>query len=387
MKRILIIRHASCEHIQRFLKSLASVKDSTMEIDLFSPTFSVSVSAEDLGLNNIYHLNVSSWKQKICRLRKLGVLFIQKEIESYLEQLLLSKKYDLVNVHYLPNNVNEYVNIAHKCGVKIMLTPFGSDVLRANKIKTFFLNKAIAKSNYISFPKAIGFADKLVKRFNISTSKIIDLGYGSETISSILSIEGKYTRKELVEMLGISYSDYYITCGYNASLAQHHSEIIEAIAKNKELLPSNYCLLFPLSYGADKDLIKSTVDELCEKYDLKYSLFLNYLSVEQVAALRLITNLFIHVQDTDAYSASLQEFLLTKACVINGKWLEYPSLERFGFPYYQCESLNNLSNDIRNVVLGKYDSIVLHNEVREEICNNAWDRKIIAWKEFYNTIY
>ena len=46
--------------------------------------------------------------------------------------------------------------------------------------------------------------------------------------------------------------------------------------------------------------------------------------------LRLCADVFILAIRTDAFSASMQEYLYAGACVIKGAWLGYPQLEDMG---------------------------------------------------------
>lgn len=57
-----------------------------------------------------------------------------------------------------------------------------------------------------------------------------------------------------------------------------------------------------------------------------YSIIEDFLSEEQVSALRLIGDVFIQLQTTDALSASTQEHIYAGARVIVGSWLPYSFL-------------------------------------------------------------
>lgn len=46
--------------------------------------------------------------------------------------------------------------------------------------------------------------------------------------------------------------------------------------------------------------------------------------------LRLCADVFILAIRTDAFSASMQEYLYAGACVLKGAWLGYPQLEDMG---------------------------------------------------------
>ena len=383
MKRILIIGSWNTTHVRRFISVLIREAYTNLIIDAYDPRFEDSIKY-DIPVNHVYSSGVkTNWFYKI---RKIGTYFFERRKLNRLKNLLEINHYDLINIHQIPHNALEYVRVAHRCNTKIMLTPFGSDVLRVSKIYKKSLSRAFHEADYVSANLLTGFADKIKTQYNIPESKLINLGYGSETITAILEQKGKINRKQQVAMLDIPYSNYYITCGYTASMAQRHSLMIEAIKANKDLLPKDYCVLIPLSYGPAKEQLKIELSTQCIEAGLNYRIIEDYLTVEQVAALRLITDIFIHIQPTDAYNASLQEFILAGAKCINGKWLDYPSLERHGAPYYVCDSLEDLPKVLKGVLCNELPELMISNDVIEEIEGNAWVKKIQQWITFYTNI-
>ena len=384
-KRILIVGSWRTTHVRRFLSVLCREKDSDLIIDSFDPRFDDN-QGNECGVDNVYRIQTSSLMRKIYSIRKVGTLFLERKKLKQFESLLLTNKYDLVNIHFLPFNTCEYVKIAHRHGIKIMLSPCGSDVLRVKRIYMSSLKAAFEKTDYVGISTKTGFYTKVKELFNIDDTKFVDLGYGSETLSAMLEMEGKYTREQFAEMLSLPKSSYYICCGYTASVAQRHSVMIDAIYKNKHLLPSDFCMIIPLSYGPDKEMLKSKLNSQCCEFGLNACFLTEYLTNEQVAALRFVSDLFIHIQPTDAYNASLQENLLGGTNIINGKWLEYPSLERHGKPYYICDMPENLPKIILEVIEGSATRAELHKDVLDEIINNSWSLKIKKWVSFYNIV-
>lgn len=382
MRRILIIGSWGTTHIRRFLRILCENKDECLIIDSFDPRVDEN-QGNECNVNNVYRVKVFPLQNKLYSIRKVGTYFFMKKKVNTFDQLLSDNHYDLVNIHFLPADTEEYVKVAHKHGVKIMLTPLGSDVLRLNKIYMQSMKRAFAKADYVSANFITGFCSKVKDMFSISNEKMVNLGYGSETLTSIIEIKGKYSREQLCKKLNIPCSPYIICCGYNASKAQHHEAIIDAINANRNLLPDGFRLLFPLSYGPNKAELPELIKMHCEQLGLPYILLTDFLSVEQVAALRFITDLFIHVQTTDAYSASIQEFLLADTEVINGSWLSYPSLESHGLPYHVIESIDGLPAMINCILKGNEPKPFLSAKAEYEIRSNAWSERIKSWIDAY----
>lgn len=384
MKRILIVGSWGTTHVRRFLRILCENKENLI-IDSFDPTFDHS-RVNECGVDNVYRLEASAFSQRIYKIRKIGTLLCERHTVNTFDHILSNNHYDLVNIHFLPANTEQYVKVAHKHRVKIMLTPLGSDVLRVKKIFIPTLKRAFVEADYVSGNIVTGFCQQVKKMFSVPDNKIKNLGYGSETISSIIEMKGKFSKQQMCEMLSIPFSPYYICCGYTASLAQHHDIMIDAIAKNKDLLPEGTRLIIPLSYGPAKEALKKSVAKQCEQYGLPYTLLTEYMTVEQVACLRFVSNLFIHIQPTDAYNASLQEFLIADTEVINGKWLPYPSLEEHGIPYHILSSIDDLPREIEKILSHEGLRPQLSKEAEDEIIGNAWNKKIKDWVDAYKTI-
>ena len=384
MKRILIIGDWKVDHIKRFLNVLNQEKDENLIVDFLDTNLSETEIYKIDGINNIYRIQLNKLDQIICTIKKIKPFVIKQKKIQLLKSIFKQNHYDLINLHQIPIDAYKYIHIAHKYGIKTMLTPFGSDVLRITpKIKKY-IQIAFNKTNYVTGDLSIGFTETISKLFNIQPHKLIDLDYGSNTIEAIIKIKNKYSRKDLVDYLNIPYSSYYITCGYNASTGQQQATIIKAIAKNKHFLPKDYLLIIPLTYGIEKEKLYKELKSLCEQLDIKATFITQYLSVEQVASLRLITDLFIHIQITDAYNASLQEFLLAGTECINGKWLEYPTLTHYGNPYHICNDTNSLAPLIKEILCRDVLPPKIDIRLIQETSQNTWSNRILAWKQFYS---
>ena len=185
----------------------------------------------------------------------------------------------------------------------------------------------------------------MLRVFNLNKEKIITFDLGSEAIDYILANKDTINNSEAKRKLGIA-NMFAITCGYNASPAQQHVLMIDAIYKIKDQLPSDLILLFPFTYGGDeeyKKMIKKHVMDL----NLKALFVEEFLEMPDLFNLRQATDLFIHIQITDANSTSVGEYLLCEKKVVNGAWLKYDELEKSGvIPYFIVNDIATLDQDL-----------------------------------------
>lgn len=381
-KRILIVSSWSIIHIKRILGLLDKATEPDFCIDFLDTSMS---STSDYGLMNV---NVTTlYKNKVeimfSNIPKIRVYVNRGSIKKTLNCLLREKHYNVVNFIFLPNNIHDYVRICDKYSVKSMLSPAGSDILRCPSRYLKSMQDAFNSATYISIRKDIGFYNEIRKRVLFDEDKVVGLSFGSNVVSSILKLKNTISKEQMFEFLGIPQSSFVICCGYNGYKEQRHSLMLKAIAANKEYLPNDYLVIVPLTYGDETGMNRTELENLSFELALNTRFLCEYLSDDQVACLRLLTDLFIHIQTTDAYNGSLQEFLLADTECINGSWLSYPTLEKNGLPYYSLQTIDSLDILLYEILNHKLQKPIIHPDVIKEIESNSWNERIKQWVRFY----
>lgn len=384
-RKILVIGRSDSIFITRLLQAINALGQNCLEIDVFdNHHFQEDVTHTEIPYT-VYGVKMPKWCKALLRIPVLRI-FIRIIFERRtLERLLGRERYVSLNVQELPFYSLMYVRCAHSHGIKSILTPIGSDALRVKGRAERLLRRGFDQTDYVTITAHSGFAAKVVDKFKIDNDKVIDLSYGSDAISEISRMKGHYSREELARMLDIPYSDYYICCGYNAHMAQNHIEMLQAIAANAAFLPKDCIILFPLGYGPGKQ-VRAQLEQANQEYGLHIVYMMDYLSPSKVAALRLITDLFIHIQITDAHCFTMREFLLADTKVINGRWLSYPELEQYGMPYYECADKNSLQNVLESFFKRELPVIECPNELKKMIQQSSWESVAKRWADFYSVI-
>ena len=385
MKRILVTGKSDSIFINRLLKNIHELGCSELEIELFD-NHHYSDELPNKGFPyRVHGVEMPKWCRKLVKIPVLRI-FIRMLFEyTTLKKILSNGCYDAINIQELPFYSWIYVKCVHKHGIKAILTPIGSDALRVKGWTSMLLQKGFDMTDYVTITADSGFAEKVIGKFNINRNKIRDLSYGSDAISEIILMKRLHSREELAQMLNIPYADYYICCGYNAHRAQNHADMLRAIAANAEILPKGYKVLIPLGYGGGNPIRKELEQENI-RFGLDIVFLMDYLSPKEVAALRLITDLFIHIQDTDAHCFTMREFLLAETQVINGRWLSYPELEQYGLPYYVCESKDTLKDTLAAYFKGALPPIQCTAELKRSLQQSSWNNVAQCWLDFYTRL-
>lgn len=375
----------SSDHMLRHIKYCDARKDNNILIDVFMTTINESVNVfKREGAGKVFGVKVPKIFNTLLRLPRISdYVRISHQINAY-RKVLSGNKYSLVCIHQLHPYTLAFTKIAKKHGLKVMLCPWGSDVLRANAQHKKKLKKAFALADFVSSDLSFGFTDKYVNMYDVSRTKLVEGGYGSEVVSSIDNQKGRLSKNDIALEFNMPLDRYYITCGYAATRAQKHINMIEAVGANTSIFPRKPFLVFPFTYGPDKAngyLVE--LEQKCQQKGLDYCFVKDYMSIEKVARLRLLSDLYFHILPTDVCSSSLIEYILAGSICINGKWLDYPSLEKYQMPYYICNSLEELPEVIKRVFEKENPQIDIMEGTMHIILSGNGENRINKWYEFY----
>lgn len=329
-------------HMIRFVRNLKRVNPNAV-IDAFTLVqVGKDVPDDYLSCYREYKIvNFPSVLHKIPFLRSLEIIYYyKKQFRTFIN----GRHYDIVNIHF-PSYLMRYIlKDLRSAADNIVVTPWGSDVYRISERKRKIVQNVFDVADYVT-GHGDRFTHDFMRIFNIPQHKFVYADIGSETIDYIVDNGLKCSTSDAKKKLGIGDS-YVITCGYNASRAQQHKKIIEAVERIKQELPSNLVLIFPLTYPDDKSYVNELRTEVAQM-GIKALFFTEYLDLSNLLIVRQATDMFVHVQTTDANSASLKEYLLLGKNCINGSWLLYDDIEEKNYkPYYTVNSLDSLHNII-----------------------------------------
>ena len=319
----------------------------------------------------------------------LKSLVIRYKQNRFFAKLSKDHKYDIVNVHFPKWHLSYAYKYLRSMSKNLLVTPWGSDVLRIKDPKEYKpLGKLYRRADYIINSPTTPLGLKIRQEFKVNPDKFVGNFFGSDIIDYALTEGESISQEEAKKRFGIE-GRYVITCGYKRKKEHRHKEIMAAIYQNRDKLPKNLSLLFPMTYGNGR--IKSEeayVEECkqeCEKYGFHGVFVTDFLSIEDMYKLRKATDIFIHVQPTDASSGSLQEYILCDKKIIHGSWIKYEDLEAykplFYFPVHNLDELGE-------VIVKAYnsDKIDIPQGVIDYVKSSGWEYRINKMNEFYMSI-
>lgn len=369
-KSILIIAPLD-KHLNNFSKHLQEIKSDEYSVDHFALSYGGKNAAFRETLYLQKHFQAFFYRYFAALLMYIDVVLTFRKIKA---------QYDLVNIHFVTLHSFFLLPLLKKKAAKLMLTPWGSDVLRVNHpVVVWCLIKLYTAADYVTLAN-IRFRQDVLKKFNFNPKKIVDLSYGAEMIDVIA--EEPVEAGEAKRRIGIPDS-FIITVGYNRSPLQNHRSIIQAIIACKDQLPANLCVAFPFTYNGTLEPYKTELKSILDEAKIDSVFFESFLENEKLRDLIYATDLFVHAQETDANSASLQEYLLAGKTVINGSWLQYDQLEKVTKPYYLADDPNCIQQTLQEVITSNFQSKVEPYH-QYEIRKFGWKQKAKEWNQFYS---
>ncbi len=312
----------------------------------------------------IVHILPTSFSYKSTKAKVVGVkvpkLIVNKKFRGsdkliffftilwIIKQYLFGNRYDTIQIHYLILSYNKLIYLFKLISNNIVGVFWGSDLFRQKKENYAKLHQICLKCNVLNFSTET--MEEFYKK-NISflpeKIKISRCRFGLSNLSIIDSLRNQ-TKLSLIKHLGISeeyLSKKIITIGYNGKREQQHLKVIESL---KELSNKNdYLLLFPVTYGKNAMYIDEIKSKALES-NFESVFFESYLTDEKVAALRLLSDVFIQVQITDALSGSTQEHLYAGSFTIVGDWLPYKVLQESGVVFNSVRSISEINGVIKS---------------------------------------
>lgn len=320
-----------------------------------------------------------------CKYRWLRFLMIKHKQRKFFSLFCKNKKYDIVNIHFANRYMSYVYNYLRSMTDNLVLTPWGSDILRRDSIALKQLSKIYNLSDYVATSSKTILGRKIIEDLKVSPNKFVGNFFGSDVIDYAVKNNNTITQEEAKKTFGIQ-DRFVITCGYNGIINQRHKEIITAIGVVKDRLPQNLTLLFPMTYIKHKigDYVGECQEE-CEKRGIDAIFLTDYLSVEDVYKMRMATDIFVHIQTTDAGSATIQEYILCDKKIVHGSWLKNDELETFQpLFYFPVENLEELGE----VIVKAYNSenIEIPQGVIDYVKCNGWESKATQMNDFFMSI-
>lgn len=291
----------------------------------------------------------------------------------------------IVHAHYITWQSMFLLGCLKNKNTVTVASYWGSDILRESKSKLTICRLWIGKVDKITLTTA-----EMRRKFAAS--------YGDRYITKIhtpfFGVNGYDTLNDMSHDSGIYKAQYgadpenvTVTVGYNGSRAQQHLRALEAINHIDKMELRNLFIIVPMTYGiSDNKYIDEVADFLRGMNVSGFKVLTDYMNDEESSNLKCVTDIFIHAQTTDAFSASVQEFLYAEKIVLNPTWIKYDEHEEKGIFFIKYDSFDNLTSEIEKCIRF-YESGELVSKLKNnnEILKSetSWEAVTPYWRILY----
>lgn len=177
--------------------------------------------------------------------------------------------------------------------------------------------------------------------------------WGQDGFAAIDGILSNETREDCRAHYGIRPGNYVVSIGYSADNAQHQLEVVEALSALPKENLSHMTLVLQQTYVKRDPAYMERVRQAAEALPCQAVVLRNFLDLTETARLRLCADLFILAISTDAFAASMQEYLYAGAVFLMGDWLGYPQLDELGIPINRFHEYKELPALVQQAMNGK----------------------------------
>ncbi|MBR6921925.1 MAG: glycosyltransferase [Clostridia bacterium] len=351
--------------------------------------------------NEVYALTIGETKNdrfyldngiKICRVKrheafnkipKVRGLVYYADYINYIKSLQKTVgEFDVVHISYVSKEKVLAIKYLRKFAKKIVCTFWGSDLFRAGDKQLLKYKKNLESADVIMLTTS-----EMKRKFRSVfgggfDNKIRIIRFGIENLDFI---DPEKDSAEFKEYFSYPAQKTVVTIGYNGSPAQNHTDVIDMCAKLPDNIKSKIFLQLPLNYGLTEEY-KQTLLQKLQSCGCEYGLSEPYLDGEQTGKLRQSSDIFIHAQKTDGFSASLQEYLYARKTVFNPAWLPYEELKANGAYYFEYSDYDDLYEKLKEYLQNgpdkdEKDKLAFNSKIIKEL--SSWGSVKDSWASLY----
>lgn len=391
-KKVLLVGDASSYFIKSIYSNVTSLGKYDLGIFNINPKNSNQSHTNKSNVNSkskdetskSFSVKLANWLANIKIPFLKTLLYKAYLLYNFINFYRVAKKYDVLNFHHLDDNAREYIHfstrfLAHK---KHILSLWGSDFYKRDRKEDDAFKRLLKKAHTITFTNEKS-KELFISEFDWEKDNIFVIQFGLAQLDLIRNHQS--AKDEIKRELSIAENKTVLTVGYNASANQQHEAIItelKVLAEDKEWVEELH-LIVPLTYGAPL-AYKEELSKLYGHLAFSSTIYENYLDDELITKLRKVSDIMIQLQQTDQFSGSMQEYLFANNIVITGSWLPYQVFKTKGVYFEEIDSVSELSNLLKSVLIKK-DECSVKTQINADIIYNlsSWKSTIQKWVELY----
>lgn len=348
----------------------------------------IEVSSFNIALwqfRNTNNMGNALWVRLLCVFAVIPKLRgILTSLFRYKAMLKISDDYTIIDVHFFSPVYDRIIEELIKREKRIKITIWGSDFYRVDSarreeqrgiykiVDAIQIETQQIASDFLKvYPE---FADKV----RIAHFGIVQF----DKINELLTKEDSWFYKKEMKLPA---DKIILTCGTNGSKGHRHLIILESIERLAPEIREQLFLIIPMTYGGSNSYIES-IRQRVESLGLPYLVLSSFLTLNELCKFRIVSDITITIQETDALASAIQEHLYTKEILIAGEWLPYQEFNEHGV-FYLTTSLESVTGTISTALENymSFKKMCLRNDVKLSKFS-SWNNVIKDWLAIYNEL-
>jgi hypothetical protein len=154
-----------------------------------------------------------------------------------------------------------------------------------------------------------------------------------------------------------------------------------------EAFRSQIAIVLPMTYTGTSSSYVDSIRTMSAQWQLPVRILDQRLSPDDVARLRVATDVLIHLPISDQFSAAMCESLVAGAVLITGGWLPYRKLRAGGVRYHEVFEIGAISAKLADM-LGRFQLERSQVQKNASIVRNmmSWQSLVPQWTNVYDEL-
>lgn len=298
--------------------------------------------------------------------------------------MLSARKYDHIHLFYLAPAYRLVFRLIRMKSRALVITLFGSDFYLISRFQQKMGGPFLRNARWITFSNE-GMAADFIAVHGALKEKVRVCRFGLSLTPHIERWIGMPEKAKAT--LGLPAGKIVVCCGHSASRRERHDLIISQLAGLPGEIKSLLFCVFPFTYNADFALINE-VELAMKTTGIPFLILARSLTDDEVAALRVATDVMISIPSSDQMTASMLETLYAGGHVITGQWLPYDLLDRSKVIYSRIPSPGDLGSCLVDLLAGhdRQGFLTPDHHNRQVIGSLfAWNSTVGDWLDLYRS--
>lgn len=304
------------------------------------------------------------------------------------EALLGLDMIDVLHFQFLDLKMLIWSDFLFKRTRKSVMTFWGSDLFYSGFAEKLVMRRYLGKADTITLMTKemdMKFHEIYGRKYEQKLLRYID--FGNSLYPRIEQSEREMTREQCKAYWNMPVDKVVIHIGYNAVKEQNHLAIITELLRLPRAVLDDIYVVLHFGYGLYDKSYKMGIERALREGRAKYAIIEKYMYAEEMAIFRRTADIWIHGRDTDAFSASMCEYMYAGALMLKGAWLRYSKLIEGKYYYYDFADFTKLAELLMQVLMpgGVSTRKILGNRIKLKKLN-SWEVYGPKWIGLYDKL-